>query len=52
MMKWFKNILLIPLHVIDYQLIMIFSSYSFGYIPQKSLQFENQAPTNHFNIHF
>jgi len=48
-MKWFKNIMLIPLHVIDLQLFAFFSSHSFGYASQKLLQFENQAHTNHFN---
>jgi len=62
-LKWFKNILLIPLHVIDSHFIMIFSSYSFDYVPQKSFQFENQAclpyktlegmaQTNHFKMRF
>jgi len=49
-MKWIKNILLIPFYVIDPQLFAIFLSRSFGYALQKSLQFENQAHTNHFNI--
>ena len=49
-MKWFKNILLIPLQVIDPQLFSFFSTHSYGYEFQKELQFENQALTNHFNI--
>ena len=57
-MKWFKNILLIPLQVIDPQLFSFFLCYelklyaSFGYEFQKELQFDNQALTNHFNIRF
>ena len=51
MKKSFKNILLIPLHVIESQLIVIYSLHSYGYDPHKLLQFENQAQTNHFNIH-
>ena len=50
-MKWFKNILLIPLHVIDLKIFTIFSLRSYGYAPQKLSQFKNQAHTNHFNIH-
>lgn len=48
-MKSFKSIMLIPLHAIDSQLLIFFSSRSFGYASQKLLQFENQAHTNHFN---
>ena len=50
-MKSFKNILLIALQALETQLFTFLSLRSFGYAPQKMLQFETQLLTTHFNIH-
>ncbi len=51
-MKSIKNILLIPLQVIETHIISFFSTHSFGYAFQKELQSVFQALTNNFNIRF
>ena len=51
-LKWFKNTLLIPLYVIDFQFFTIFSSHNYGYASLKLLQLDCQAQTNHFNTCF
>jgi hypothetical protein len=52
LMKSFKNIMLIILHLIDFQYFSFFSIHSYGYESQKELRPENQADTTYFNLRF